>query len=308
MGSPFCQLVRSAHSAILRPGDVGQAPLISILGSLGPRGMLELLSKCRRLARLACAVRSVNDLSDPATQADDWGARVDPPLDFGPSISLPYLQSLTFYALEPFKDLAACIDAPSLQELYFLDNHITEMGVAMQVRLLGRFMGWVRRFGTQLTHIRFSLLHFKGSDDAVTECLKSLPRLVDLHLDSAVPPDMAQLTEVERAAKFLLESLAPQTSSGDHTKLAVGLCPKLRRFACTLMTRGFTEGQLVDFIAGRRGAQLRDGMSKIEEVHVAFGVLPEVDIRGTLEAMGLDVDRFVLRIIYPAPLSIRTGF
>ena len=64
-----------------------------------------------------------------------------------------------------------CIDAPSLRELYFLDNYIAEMRTHMQALLLGQFMGGVQRFGTQFSHSRFSLFHLKDSSEARWQCV-----------------------------------------------------------------------------------------------------------------------------------------
>ncbi|TEB28257.1 hypothetical protein FA13DRAFT_817958 [Coprinellus micaceus] len=287
-------------------GDAGKPRPISVYEMLGPLEALNLLSNCPNLTRCDFAVREFDDDRDVV---QDWNSTTDPQNDLGKSVTLPHLQTLKFSRTEPLKEFFESIDAPALRNLGFQSSFISNMHPPLRSRLPQRFMTSVERFGAQLTDLRFTLLYLVHDTSAIIRCFDNLPNLVNLHLENAVqrPATAESLGQVEHAAKFLLRYLTPTVNEeGDLNLTDTAVCPNLKHFACTLVTKGFTEAQLVDFIASRRRDQREEcRISRIDEVRVAFGVLSQMGVWGRLEEAGVGLGDLTLRVTYPAPLSLK---
>jgi hypothetical protein len=80
--------------------------------------------------------------------------------------------------------------------------------------------------------------------DDVAQALENIPRLLSLHLDCSVPSQRlrdaaAVRTRFQAMSTTLLQLLTP-TGDGEGNVTIWPLCPKLERFACTLLMMGFT--------------------------------------------------------------------
>lgn len=245
--------------------EVGKIPESTIGKMLGPRGVLCLLSACPNLERCELSVRS-ND-EDPR----DWQNTAPTKRAV---VRLARLRSLTFHGSEPVEEIVTSLDLPSLQELHFLGSFVGRMNDMKRPILAQRLLCAVVRFGSQLTDIRFSLVLLEDAG-SVARCLENLSNILNLHLDSAVPERPGSRAVIqerfESASNSLINALTPGLSEGGGAVDGVK-CPKLKRFACTLMMKGFTEIQLLEFIAARSGQSGNSGLAKIEEVEVAFGI------------------------------------
>lgn len=195
----------------------------------------------------------------------------------------------------------AMLDLPSLEQLHFVASRIKRKDKNARAFTALAFVRTIGHFGAHLADIRFNLLLLEDTA-TVTSCFSNLPHLLKLQLDSDVPDaqvfGQAAQDNVESSAKLLLSLLTPAMEGGG---LSVGtpICPKLRRFVCTLRIKGFTESQLSAFIISRRRGDAYSGLARIEEVVVTFGIVKGMDIRDTLEKVGIDMDRIALRLHYP---------
>ena len=276
--------------------DMGQQVRSDIHKALGPRGILRLLAICPSLESCELAVQFVDD------DDRDWQTPTSNPLwKEGDRVQLPHLRSLILHGLEPAEVVVSSLDLPSLQQLRFLSSFVGEMP-EMERQIHGqRLLHSAKCYGSQLTDIRFNLLLLE-KEESVAQALENLPHLLSLHLDCSVPSQrlgdaVVVRTRFQAVSTALLRLLTPDRGEeGDATTCP--LCPKLEHFACTLLMLGFTEGQLVDFIDGRRQRGRMSLVAKIKEVDVAFGTLQQVDIRSELEKRGVDMDNLTLRFQY----------
>lgn len=276
--------------------DMGQQARSDIHQALGPRGFLKLLAMCPGLKGCELAVRSVDD------DDRDWQTPTSNPLwKEGDRVQLPHLRSLILHGLEPVEMVVSSLDLPSLQQLRFLSSFVGEMPETERQILGQRLLHSAKCYGSQLTDIRFNLLLLE-QEGSVAQALENLPHLLGLHLDCSVPSQrlgdaVVVRTRFQAVSTTLLRLLTPDRGEeGDAATCP--LCPKLERFACTLLMLGFTEGQLVDFIDGRRQRGRMSLVAKIKEVDVAFGTLQQVDIRSELEKRDVDMDNLTLRFQY----------
>ncbi|TEB28251.1 hypothetical protein FA13DRAFT_1815981 [Coprinellus micaceus] len=272
-------------------GSVGS----SIERVLGPCETLLLLRMCPNLEHCEISVTSIDK------ENTDWQAAKRSEEEHGKSVRHSRLRSLRFHGSLPSVDLLSCLDLPSLQALHFLGLHLDNLRPEHRRVQSQRLLNAINRFGSQLTDLRFNLLVPFESSDAVVSCFQNLPHLFSLHLGGTAPkPRSFRNTELEVAestANFLLNLLTPEIDDEGRPYGSMS-CPNLKRFVSTPMIKGFTEGQLLEFITRRSLSPTTSHIARIEQVDVALGVPRGMDIRSELKLRGVDVDRLMLRIQY----------
>ncbi|KAF5332546.1 hypothetical protein D9611_005418 [Ephemerocybe angulata] len=232
------------------------------------------------------------------------------------SVTLPYLQFLCFRYYIPGKHFVSSLHLPALQALSFRSFHDSSM------RTVGphnsRLAAWLQTYGQQITDVEFNVKTL--SQSALYACMDLLTNLTSLRLDhngniSHTPPTPpwhaanepeAEVTYVP--AKLdgdFLHRLTPHDDSGNTSVEAPVWCPRLEtiRFPKEFGGVTFSEVELAQFIAGRRLDRNGKGL---REVIAVLGTLKgQIDVKGHLDEMGVDLNGLEIKVFYPSTFLVR---
>ncbi|KAF6753187.1 hypothetical protein DFP72DRAFT_425776 [Ephemerocybe angulata] len=227
------------------------------------------------------------------------------------SVTLPYLQFLCFRLYIPGKHFISSLHLPALQALSFRSFHDSSMRTAGPHS--SRLVVWLQTYGQQITDVEFNVETL--SQSSLYACMDLLTNLTSLRLDhngntSRTPPgppwDAAN--EAVTPAKLdgdFLHRLTPRDDSGNTGVEVPVWCPRLEtiRFPKEFGSVTFSEVELAKFIAGRRLDRNGKGL---REVIAVLGTLKgQLDVKGHLDEMGVDLNGVGIKVFYASPFLVR---
>lgn len=209
-------------------------------------------------------------------------------------VCLPYLKTLTLCGTIPSKLFADALDFPALTALH-IESKVINLHPQTPPEFIQEFREglphWFRRFGPQL--LEASLPESILNDyefGQIMACLKNVTYL--------------SLTSIGEWPYHYPHRAAQTLTFDERRWCEPSWLPNLKWLECDMTAypsvRGmFTEETLLEFIVARRPP------AGLQAVFVRFPIVKTMDIRGQLEARGVDLTGFKLKLCYVEPSPLR---